>query len=155
MYELIQKLHKLCSEYMELETDNLANAGEFSRLSWEIEEVAMQICRLGTNLTEYELIDFLDSRRIKNRSFFRTVKITAGITQEFEIISTDAPDDVIKLQLKYISTLEEEGKQVPENPYWIIEEFGYMCNCIGSQDDFDSEELKDAKIDVEFDYYDL
>ena len=155
MHELIKKLHELSSEYMELETDDLANAGAFSRLSWEIEEVSMQICRLGTNLTEDELIDFLDSRRIKNRNSFRTVKITAGMTQEFEIISTDAPDDVIKLQLKYISTLEEEGKPVPENPYWIIEEFGYVCNCIGSQDDFDSEELKDAKIDVEFDYYDL
>ena len=64
MHELIKKIYELSSEYMELETDDLANAGEFSRLSWEIEEVAMQICRLGTNLTEDELIDFLDSRRI-------------------------------------------------------------------------------------------
>lgn len=64
-YLLIQKLHELTSSYMELETDNLANAGEFSRLSWEIEEVAMQICMLGTDLTEDELIDFLDSRHIK------------------------------------------------------------------------------------------
>lgn len=65
MYELIQKLHKLSSEYMELETDNLANAGEFSRLEWEIEETSMKICRIGTDLTEDELIEFLDSRRIR------------------------------------------------------------------------------------------
>lgn len=64
-YLLIQKLHELTSNYMELETDNLANAGEFSRLSWEIEEVAMQICMLGTDLTEDELIVFLDSRQTK------------------------------------------------------------------------------------------
>jgi len=64
-YLLIQRLHELTNNYMELETDNLANAGEFSRLSWEIEEVAMQICMLGTDLTEDELIDFLDSRQTK------------------------------------------------------------------------------------------
>ena len=86
---------------------------------------------------------------------FRTVKIVAGMTQEFEIIYTNAPDDVIKLQLIYITTLEEEGKIVPENPYWIIEEFGYVCNCLGCQDDFNYEDLEDAIIDAEFDYYDL
>ena len=154
-YELIKKLHKLSSDYMALETDNLANAGEFSRLSWEIEEISMEICRRGTNITEDELMEFLDSRRIKKRNSFRTVKITAGMTQEFEIISTDAPDNVIKMQFMYINTLEEEGKTVPENPYWIIEEFGYVCNCLGCQDDFDSDDMKTATIDAEFDYYDL
>lgn len=64
-YSLIHKLHKLTNSYMELETDDLANAGEFSRLSLEIEEVAIQICILETDLTENELIDFLDSRHIK------------------------------------------------------------------------------------------
>lgn len=61
-YSLIQRLHELTSAYMELETDYLANAGEFSRLSWEIEEAAMQMCMFGTDLTEDELIEFLDSR---------------------------------------------------------------------------------------------
>ena len=77
------------------------------------------------------------------------------MTQEFEIINTDATDDVIKLQLMYLSTLEEEDKPVPENPYWIIEEFGYTCKCIGCQDDFSYEDLENANIDAEFDYYDL
>lgn len=63
-YLLIQKLHELTSNYMALETDSLANAGEFSRLSWEIEEVAMKICMQGTDLTEDEMIDFLDSRHV-------------------------------------------------------------------------------------------
>ena len=85
----------------------------------------------------------------------RTVKITAGMTQEFEIILTNATDEVIKLQLMYISILEEEGKTVPENPYWIIEEFGYVVNVLGCQDDFDSEDMENAIIDCEFDYYDL
>ena len=81
---------------------------------------------------------------------YRTIKITAGMTQEFEIIWTNAPDHVIKAQLMYIAACEEEGKQVPENPYGMIEEFGYVANVIGNQDG-----TEDAIIDAEFDYYDL
>ena len=65
MYELIQKLHELSTECMELETDDLANAGAFARLSWEIEKVAMEICRYGTDITEDELIDYIDSRVVR------------------------------------------------------------------------------------------
>lgn len=86
---------------------------------------------------------------------FRTIKITAGMTQEFEIISTDAPNHVIKAQLMYILACEEEGKQVSENPYGMIEEFGYAVNVIGCQDDFDNEDMETAIIDEEFDYYNL
>ena len=75
--------------------------------------------------------------------------------QEFEIISTDAPNHVIKAQLMYISACEEEGKQVPENPYGMIEEFGYTVNVLGCQDDFDDEDMETAIIDEEFDYYNL
>lgn len=73
-YLLIKKLHELTSEYMSLETDNLANAGAFSRLSWEIEETAMQICLLGTSLTEDELIDFLDARKITKNKENKNIK---------------------------------------------------------------------------------
>ena len=66
-YLLIQKLPELTTDYIELETDNLANAGEFARLEWEIEKVSMEICMLGTNLTEDELISFLDSRHINTQ----------------------------------------------------------------------------------------
>lgn len=86
---------------------------------------------------------------------YRIIKITAGMAQEFEIISTNAPDHVIKAQLMYISACEEEGKEIPENPYGMIEEFGYVANVIGSQDSLTAEDLQDVIIDAEFDYYDL
>ena len=86
---------------------------------------------------------------------YRTIKITSGMTQEFEIIWTNAPDHVIKAQLMYIAACEEEGKQVHENPYGMIEEFGYVANVIGSQDSLTTEDLEDAIIDAEFDCYDL
>ena len=86
---------------------------------------------------------------------YRTIKITAGMTPEFEVIWTNAPDHVIKAQLMYIAACEEEGKQVPGNPYRMIEEFGYVANVIGSQDSLTTEDLEDVIIDAEFDYYDL
>ena len=86
---------------------------------------------------------------------YRTIKITAGMIPEFEIIWTNAPDHVIKAQLMYIAACEEEGKQVPQNPYGMIEEFGYVVNLIGNQDDLSAEDMEDAIIDAEFDYYDL
>ena len=79
---------------------------------------------------------------------YRTIKITAGMIPEFEIISTNAPDHVIKAQLMYIAACEEEGKQVPENPYGMIEEFGYVANVIGSQDSLTTEDLEDAVIEL-------
>ena len=86
---------------------------------------------------------------------YRTIKITAGMTQEFDIMWTNAPDYVIKAQLMYIAACEEGGKQVPENPYGMIEEFGYVANVMGNQDSLTTEDLEDAIIDAEFDYYDL
>lgn len=83
---------------------------------------------------------------------FRTVKLTAGMTQEFEVISTNAPDSVIKAQLTYINACEENGEQI-ENPYSVIEAMGYVANVLGCQDDFDSEDMESAIIDAEFDYY--
>ena len=97
----------------------------------------------GVRLQEGELMDM---------NGYRTIKITAGMIQEFEIIWTNAPDHVIKAQLMYIAACEEEGKQVPENPYGMIEEFGYVANVIGNQD---GTEMEDVIIDAEFDYYDL
>ena len=65
MHELIEKMYTLTTQYMELETDNLENAGEFSRLRWEIEELSMQICITNTDLSEDDLIEFLDEHRVK------------------------------------------------------------------------------------------
>ena len=103
-------------------------------------------------------VDELKNRIIKKNMStegYRTIKITAGMTQEFEIILTNAPDHVIKAQLMYIAACEEERKEVPENPYGMIEEFGYIVNVIGSQDSLTMEDMEDAIIDAEFDYYDL
>lgn len=67
MYELIEKIHALTTQYMELESDNLANAGEFSRLNWEIEELAIQMCIINTDLSEDDLIEFLDKHHVKEK----------------------------------------------------------------------------------------
>ena len=62
---LIKKLYELTNNYMELEPDDLANAGEFSRLLFEIEEVSMKLCLIGTDISEEELINFLDARIVR------------------------------------------------------------------------------------------
>ena len=64
-YMLIKKLHELTNSYIELEPDNLANAGEFSRLLFEIEEVSIKLCLIGTDISEEELINFLDARIVR------------------------------------------------------------------------------------------
>ena len=84
---------------------------------------------------------------------FRNIKITAGMTMEYEIISTNAPDDVIEKQLKENSKLQEERETI-NNSYEVIEAMGYKAICIGSQDDFNSDDLKEINIEAEFDYYD-
>lgn len=93
-------------------------------------------------------------RRKGEKNEYRIVKITAGMTQEFELLWTNAPDHIIKAQLIYISACEEEGKQVPENPYGMIEEFGYVVNVIGNQDSLLYQQ-EDVNIDTEFDYYEF
>ena len=84
---------------------------------------------------------------------FRTIKITAGMTQEFEIIWTDAPNELIEKQLTYNGKMEIEGKII-KNPYGIIEENGYTVNALGSNDSMTYEDLEEVIIDEEFDYYD-
>lgn len=59
-YLLIKQLHELTSRYMELESDDLANAGEFAGLSSDIEDIAIKICIQGTYLSEDKLIEYLD-----------------------------------------------------------------------------------------------
>ena len=81
----------------------------------------------------------------------RVIKISAGMTGEFEIIKTDATDEVIEKQLAENSRLEEEGKVI-DDPYGIIKEHGYKIDLVGSQDDIDLDEIT---IDFEFDYYDF
>lgn len=63
-YLLIKKLNKLTNEYLQLD-DDLSSCGRASHLLLEIEITAREMCMLGTNLTDDELIEFLDLRRYK------------------------------------------------------------------------------------------
>ena len=79
---------------------------------------------------------------------FRIVKISAGMTMEYEIISTNAPDKLIEVQLTENSNKQENGIAIT-NPYNIIQANGYIVKVMGCQDDFDDNEIE---IDAEFDY---
>ena len=97
---------------------------------------------------EYDFNDYSPLKRKKDG--FRIIKITAGMTQEVEVISTNAPNSVIKANLQFISTCEEEGETI-ENPYAVIEAMGYIVDVIDCEDDDDLEEV----VDEAFDYYDF
>lgn len=80
---------------------------------------------------------------------FRTVKLSAGMTMEFEIIRTNAPDSVIMANMTYVSACQENMEDI-DNPYAVIEAMGYEVELIGCQDTLDSNEVI---VDAEFDYY--
>lgn len=80
---------------------------------------------------------------------FRIVKLSAGMTMEFEIIKTNAPDCVIMANMTYISACQEDMEDI-DNPYAVIESMGYEVELIGNQDTTDSDEVV---VDKEFDYY--
>ena len=92
-------------------------------------------------------------KKSEEKRKYRLVKFSARMTQELEVIITNAPDPVIEANLKYISCLREEGETI-KNPYEVIEAMGYKAICVGSQDDFDTDDLKEMDIQAEFDYYD-
>lgn len=80
----------------------------------------------------------------------RNVKFTAGMTQEFEVIKTNAPSDLIEKQLMFNADLEYHGYAI-DNPYGMLEENGYSVQLITSSDEecyFDCEETYDW-----YDYY--
>lgn len=97
-------------------------------------------------LTVSNELQFLD----KNK--FRIVKLNAGMTMEFEVIETNAPDSVIMANMTYISACQESGEQI-DNPYAIIESMGYCAELIGDQNTI--LEPSEQEIDAEFDYYDF
>lgn len=82
---------------------------------------------------------------------FRMIKLNAGMTMEFEVIETNAPDSVIMANMTYISACQENGEQI-DNPYAVIEAMGYGVELIGNQDTIKPWSLE---IDAEFDYYDF
>lgn len=77
---------------------------------------------------------------------YRKIKLYAGMTSEYEIISTNAPDELIIRQMT--ATIQSDAT----DPYGIIEEAGYNVDVLGCQDDYDDGEIV---VDKEFDYYRL
>ena len=63
----------------------------------------------------------------------RTIKITAGMIPEFEIIKTNASDETIVKQLEYNCYCEENGINV--DPYGILDKNGYNMELLSIQDD--------------------
>lgn len=84
---------------------------------------------------------------------YRTIKIYAGMTDDFVIIWTNATDEAIERQLKERNDLLESGQEI-ENAYELLESEGYTVNEIACADDTTEEELNDYIIDAEFDLYD-
>lgn len=102
------------------------------------------------NYNTYEL----EKRMIENtkEEGYRTIKLTCGSFEEFEIIFTNATDSAIKADIVYFHSKQEEGEQIYK-PYEIIELLGYTVNFLADQNDISEEELNEIIIDAEFDYY--
>lgn len=82
---------------------------------------------------------------------YRNVKLSAGLTGEYEIIRTDAPDSAIKAEIVYFNAVTEVGDWKSDIEYPIITALGYNVECLGCHMDFDEEEI--IKVDIEFDRY--
>lgn len=97
--------------------------------------------------------EYIVAKTDKNKEVdkMRIVKISAGMTGEFEVIKTNATDEVIKKQLVENNQLQEKGKNI-DDPYKTIKKHGYKVDVLGCQDDIDLDEIF---IDFEFDYYDF
>lgn len=72
----------------------------------------------------------------------RTIKIYSGMAEEYEIIRTDAPNQVIEEQLK---------RYYDGEPYELLTNAGYTVDMIGCQYDF-ADGL--PKMNKSFDLYD-
>lgn len=149
MKETIKKVQQLVLDIM-------VETGDANRIEEEVVEVLKKnnykvlSSSFTTDVTDkYKLFYPELSKR-----GFRTIKFIAGMVPEFEIISTNAPNSVIKANMQYINTCEENGEKI-DNPYAVIESMGYIANCLGCQDDFDEEDLETAVIDECFDYNDM
>ena len=76
------------------------------------------------------------------------IKITAGMMPECEIIITNAPIEIVEIQLRINCVREENGKPI-DNPYNYVEQKGYIVDYIEDTDFFDED-----KIDHFLDWYD-
>lgn len=76
----------------------------------------------------------------------RLIKFYGGMTDEYEIIKTNAPDNIICAAIN-------ENSMGNTNPYDLITKSGYSLEIIGCQDDFDDKPI--PKCDVLIDTYEL
>ena len=76
------------------------------------------------------------------------IKIRAGMIPECEIIITNAPIEVVEIQLRINCVREENGKPI-DNPYNYVEQKGYTVDYIEDTHFFDED-----KIDHFLDWYD-
>lgn len=78
----------------------------------------------------------------------KNYKLYAGLTQEFEILRTDAPEDVV---IEYAR--ECVRGTLPENdPDLFWEQAGYSVKFLACQDDDDIKDI--IPVDCEIDMYD-
>lgn len=80
----------------------------------------------------------------------QTIKLYAGMTNECEVISTNAPISLLEQQL-IINNIQQELSSII-NPYELLNSKGYIVNIICSSED--SIDLDTIEIDKELDYYD-
>lgn len=76
------------------------------------------------------------------------IKITSGMMPECEIIITNAPIEVVEIQLRINCVREEKGEPI-DNSYDYVELRGYTVDYIEDTDFFD-----ENKIDHFLDWYD-
>lgn len=94
------------------------------------------------------------SNNIIKKEGFRFIKLYFSMQEDYEIISTNAPDSLIMAQLVYTNEKECAGEYVESN-YDIIESMGYEVETIASHNDSERYTFDDNLIDKYFDYYDF
>ena len=79
----------------------------------------------------------------------RIICFTAGMMEDFEVIKTNAPDELIEEQLRINCKKEVDGEVIDEE-FDLLEEKGYVVELVGSSDSLD----EIPEVDKTFDWYD-
>ncbi len=81
--------------------------------------------------------------------YLRIVRLFSNLTGKEEILATNAPDSIIKVNMAYINALTERGELI-ERPYAVIEDAQYVAVALDYSDNI----MKDFRsaVEAEFDY---
>lgn len=103
------------------------------------------------NFDVQELISLM--KQVVKKKKFRNIKLYGGMTGEYEVIKTDAPNSAIKAEIVYhnASVDDDDYEWTKQIVYPIMTALGYSVECLGCQNDFEDESIE---IDASFDYYD-